>query len=723
MCKNDINKTDQTKPTTKMTTPEWSHCPQCLQCPLRQASESTSAKSESGFVAAILVWLNKPHVVNRRLIGSRLIATFSYPRIKTREETRKFLDTVKNRFVHSTRWTGESSVQRGIEKRQDNVDFTNEEAVGIEHHTNENNVTWEKSKHFTEKDVTRGLNGHHSNDDNVEDHFTDVQIEDLITSPEDLVVFVRDLLPRNLDLHQILREVITYDQQHQEFHFYPIARFDKEGACLSVDNDMPYSFMFLASDSGNRIELKICKAIKDDPSLASMTYFWLEKRLLCKVARWSGAETLRTDTLSLRTVSVEAYNQLYNQLKAKYGPKLIEEWPERTDPKKFVYEDIAIATFLLLLWEKERQETKCEKQTFVDLGCGNGLLVHLLTSEGHSGLGIDIQKRKIWDMYGDATRLELRALTPSADSLFPEYDWIIGNHSDELTPWIPVIAARSKYNCRFFVLPCCLYNFDSKYNEKTTGLTSYRTYLNYVKKIITVCGFQVEEDVLRIPSTKQICLYGKTRTYSQSEESEVDKRITEFIENQCSKNKLLHNKSEDSNPMPADLMNMKDANTWSDNFKPRLTQKTSGMCKSVPWNIKIDVVNVVVEKILAADDSKFINLPDGRVWHKGGEIPLPKIAQLLNQDTLNYLKTENGGLQTLLRNFSHIFYVVSSTVRLRDYTQPWQQRRKVKQKNTARSYKTSLCWFHQNHPDGCPVSREECNFAHGEEELREKTHH
>jgi len=35
-----------------------------------------------------------------------------------------------------------------------------------------------------------------------------------------------------------------------------------------------------------------------------------------------------------------------------------------------------------------------------------------------------------------------QAVTPSADSLFPEYDWIIGNHSDELTPWIPVITAR-----------------------------------------------------------------------------------------------------------------------------------------------------------------------------------------------------------------------------------------------------------------------------------------
>ena len=26
--------------------------------------------------------------------------------------------------------------------------------------------------------------------------------------------------------------------------------------------------------------------------------------------------------------------------------------------------------------------------------------------------------------------------------MFPDVDWLIGNHSDELTPWIPVMAAR-----------------------------------------------------------------------------------------------------------------------------------------------------------------------------------------------------------------------------------------------------------------------------------------
>ena len=42
--------------------------------------------------------------------------------------------------------------------------------------------------------------------------------------------------------------------------------------------------------------------------------------------------------------------------------------------------------------------------------------------------------------------LQVHSLTPSSDTLFSEFDWLIGNHSDELTPWIPVMAARCVYS-------------------------------------------------------------------------------------------------------------------------------------------------------------------------------------------------------------------------------------------------------------------------------------
>ena len=85
-------------------------------------------------------------------------------------------------------------------------------------------------------------------------------------------------------------------------------------------------------------------------------------------------------------------------------------WPEVTDPLKFVYEDISIASYLILLWKQERQKKGLSShQTFVDLGCGNGLLVYILSGEGHQGLGIDVKKRKIWDLFPSHVNLKVRS--------------------------------------------------------------------------------------------------------------------------------------------------------------------------------------------------------------------------------------------------------------------------------------------------------------------------
>ena len=55
---------------------------------------------------------------------------------------------------------------------------------------------------------------------------------------------------------------------------------------------------------------------------------------------------------------------------------------------------------------------------------------------------------------------------PNAEGfgLPPNVDFLIGNHSDELTPWIPVMATR--LNCNFMVIPCCPFGFYAKYNTK-----------------------------------------------------------------------------------------------------------------------------------------------------------------------------------------------------------------------------------------------------------------
>lgn len=137
---------------------------------------------------------------------------------------------------------------------------------------------------------------------------------------------------------------------------------------------------------------------------------WLEKMLFPRILKWakSDIKSRTTHLPSVNLVSAEKYAELYWKMKEKYGAKLISNWPENTDPMKFVYEDIAIATYLLLLWEKERLERKTtDLQSFLDLGCGNGLLVYILFNEGHRGLGIDLRRRKIWDTYPAETPLEV----------------------------------------------------------------------------------------------------------------------------------------------------------------------------------------------------------------------------------------------------------------------------------------------------------------------------
>lgn len=41
------------------------------------------------------------------------------------------------------------------------------------------------------------------------------------------------------------------------------------------------------------------------------------------------------------------------------------------------------------------------------MGCGNGLLVHILNSEGYSGVGLDVRSRKMWAQYPQSTVLEV----------------------------------------------------------------------------------------------------------------------------------------------------------------------------------------------------------------------------------------------------------------------------------------------------------------------------
>ncbi|KAF9585369.1 hypothetical protein BGW38_002682 [Lunasporangiospora selenospora] len=282
------------------------------------------------------------------------------------------------------------------------------------------------------------------------------------------------------------------------------------------------------------------------------------KELFKKLFKW-GVNTTKGFTESRVkhdvVVSKEHYLATYARLKERHAQRWVQSWSERTDPRKFVFEDIAIAAWLVALWEQEEQEKKEEegeetktsaegsvrkdrqeqqdqsllsstacplvrKQTFVDLGCGNGLLTHILNEEGYRGTGIDIASRKIWENYGPDTLLEARTLIPG-ETTFENVDWIIGNHADELAPWIPVIASRSAPLTKFVVIPCCFFALDGSRYQFPNGSAEgkYKAYRDYICEVIDTCGYELETEILRIPSTKNVALIGRKRKQTKDSPS------------------------------------------------------------------------------------------------------------------------------------------------------------------------------------------------------------
>ncbi|XP_036354178.2 probable tRNA (uracil-O(2)-)-methyltransferase [Ochotona princeps] len=446
---------------------------------------------------------------------------------------------------------------------------------------------------------------------------------------------------------------------------------------------------------------------------------WLGGTLLARLARWSVASKKRAfkDTLSL--ICVAKYSRTHQALREKYRA-LVKVWPEVTDPDKFVYEDVAIAAYLLVLWEEERAARGVTaKQSFVDLGCGNGLLTHILCSEGHPGRGVDVRRRKIWDLYGPQTRLEEEAISPSDKTLFPGVDWLIGNHSDELTPWIPVIAARSSYDCRFFVLPCCFFDFAGKYRRQHSQKTQYREYLDFVQEVGQTCGFHLQEDCLRIPSTKRVCLLGKSRTYPPTAEAAVDERRAQYIRSRrgCPPSPPA------LEPPPPPSHAPEASDPWLPGFRPREKAEPTRNCTSLPRDFVDRVVLQVASLLLRGRPLKPGGASSGNMqaWDTGESRSLAEVARVLDSETLRRLKRECGGLQTLLRNSHQVFQVLHGRVRIRDWREegpPEGLRSGARRRQASEARKTRTCWFFSHHPDGCVLPAHRCPFAHGPEELR-----
>eukprot|EP00088_Acartia_fossae_P057454 TRINITY_DN6703_c0_g1_i3.p1 TRINITY_DN6703_c0_g1~~TRINITY_DN6703_c0_g1_i3.p1 ORF type:complete len:563 (-),score=83.67 TRINITY_DN6703_c0_g1_i3:346-2034(-) len=413
------------------------------------------------------------------------------------------------------------------------------------------------------------------------------------------------------------------------------------------------------------------------PGLGVKQEHWLTSLLWTTIQKWLKDEIIGSAS-SLRLVDLEKYCSEYERLKNKYAGDLVANWSETSDPEKSVHEDIGIAAYLSCLWGEQ-------KVSFVDLGCGNGLLVFLLNSEGHKGRGLDLRRRKIWSTFPEdiqACLLE-QAIVPSLDTSFPGVQWILGNHSDELTPWIPVFACLSGASTQYWVLPCCPFTFTAKYQRKNGSVSVFRDYLDHVTQLGKIAGFQVDEDRMRIPSTKRICLVGTPDQTCQDYETRK-KTVLDYVSSQMK------------------------------NFVPREKVERVRNCTQIGSDIIQAIVKCVVkvcletENLMQKDFQEDGGSNTSRTWNAGGELTLHTVITHLQADKsidLSRLKSECGGLQTLLKNNHSIFHVEKGRVKLRVPSS-------AKPMYAAAKIKRRPCWFHENHPDGCLLQDADCTWIH-----------
>ncbi|VVC34615.1 tRNA (uracil-O(2)-)-methyltransferase [Cinara cedri] len=406
-------------------------------------------------------------------------------------------------------------------------------------------------------------------------------------------------------------------------------------------------------------QLELCFAVPKNQCKDEKTLHWLTDVFFPKFVNWAiNNKGSKPTVSSLSHICVKKYCHLYNWMKEKYAASLIEVWTEVTDPKKYVHKDIATATYLMLLWADT-------KPSFVDMGCGNGLLVYILNSEGYKGIGLDVRSRKMWDQYPLTTVLKVTSVDPSSpECKFPKADWIIGNHSDELSPWVPVIASRSNYNCNFFLLPCCPFEFNgSRYQRQDSSVSQYHDYLKYIEKIsINVFKFHVKVDRLRIPSTKRTCIIGWSKNYLPQEMDKVLQDVESYANSKFNKNVQ---------------------------FVPRPPEERVRNCTKLDKDLVSSVVDSVASFLIKRGDG----------WKC--RITLGELAKHIDDERLKKLKKECGGLQTLLKNHRYIFIVEKGTVGFRKPV-----------KDSGKVWKKHMCWFYHNYPDKCPLNEDECCNIH-----------
>lgn len=162
---------------------------------------------------------------------------------------------------------------------------------------------------------------------------------------------------------------------------------------------------------------------------------------------------------------------------------------------------------------------------------------------------------------------------------------------------------------------------------------------------------------------------------------------------------------------------------WLSGFQPREKAERVRNCATLPRDFIDQVVLQVAHLLLNGEqlNTGSASSSSSKAWNRGGSLSLAEVAHELAGETLQRLKRECGGLQTLLRNNHQVFEVVNGRVHIRDWREKKLQRQphsEAKRRLCSEAFKTRMCWFYSHHPDGCVLPSDSCPFAHGPAELR-----
>lgn len=148
-------------------------------------------------------------------------------------------------------------------------------------------------------------------------------------------------------------------------------------------------------------------------------------------------------------------------------------------------------------------------------------------------------------------------------------------------------------------------------------------------------------------------------------------------------------------------------------FKVRETIEKVRNCTKLPQSLINEILNTVMITLLKEKEIVSVTRNnDICTWNRGGKLTVEVLAKAIDHKSLQQLKKECKGLQTLLKNQHYLFEVSNGFVQFRSPESLEKISNNLLENGVKSKWKVRNCWFYDNHPDGCPLSNNICCYNH-----------